>query len=93
MDNSNITSTQPPEPIAPVTPPGGNIEHRKPPVQPFTPGMQPGDMKLENVQVVEEIQSMHSGFAELNEYEQTNLKFSLANAGLPETGAILNTIA
>ncbi len=93
MDNSNIGAGHPPEQTTLVPPQGGNLELHRSPKRPFTPGIQPGDIKLDNMPIVQEIQSMHPDFEKLNEYEQTNLRISLAQAGLPETGAVLNTIA
>ena len=90
MDNSNVTTPHLPEPIAPIPPPGGNLENRQPPLRSSRQTDQPGIIKTENLQVAQEIQSMHADFTNLNEYEQTNLNFSLANAGLPKTGAIFN---
>ena len=93
MDNSNISSFQKIEPLAPKPPPGGNLENRLPPAGPNKPQILAEEIMTENLRVVQNIQKTHPDFANLNEYEQTNLSFSLAKAGLPETGAILNTIA
>ena len=93
MDNGNVATTHPPEPIAPITPPGGNLENRQPPARSANHSTRSGEINAEKLRVIQEIQSIHSAFGKLNEYEQTNLKFSLANAGLPETGAILNATA
>ncbi len=92
MDNSNVATAHHPESIVPITPPGGNVEHRQSLVEPSMRPVRPGEINSKNLQEVQKIQSVHSNFENLNEYEQTNLKFSLANAGLPETGAIFNTV-
>lgn len=93
MDKSNITTAPPPEIMGVNTPQSGLFDSHQLKKLPYTPGIQPGDIKLDNIQAVQDIQSHHPDFANLNEYEQSNLRISLAQAGLPETGAILNTLA